>query len=234
MSIFVPTYASIMNPFEGSDGSRVFEPIDDSPLPEWVKVPDWFYVMSCKTRTFRKNQYLTVKFVPKPAFGGFNDGFVKVFPLMKDGSPFPHMNAIYSLVGKHAIKGAYSISDDGEIRDKYKGFPSENNVYDAIVDISSFYDVWQEYPSIGDWELVKKLEKAKAAVIAMYQEEAMQTANKEIARRRQQIREEQDKIAEIEGYLNEMYEEAADGMNLLEENGIDINTAIDTKGKATT
>ena len=68
-----------------------------------------------------------------------------------------------------------------------------------------------------------QLEKAKEAIRRMNIEEEYGHAKGKIEEIRNSIKEQQDKIVEIERNLNSMYEEAADAMNLLEEHGIDPN-----------
>lgn len=117
----------------------------------------------------------------------------------------------------------YDITEDGRILSDLGVFPSDENIRNAIYDIGSMYDDWKDFPNAQDWDTVCKLREAKMAVDNLRVEEKYGYEQKNIDNLRKKIKEIQTQIAQAEKSLNEMYEKAADGMNLLEENGIAVN-----------
>ena len=85
------------------------------------------------------------------------------------------------------------------------------------------YDDWKDFPNAQDWDTVCKLHEAKMAVDNLRVEEKYGYEQKNIDNLRKKIKEIQTQIAQAEKNLNEMYEKAADGMNLLEQHGIVVN-----------
>ena len=203
------------------------QPIEIVPPPEWVEKIDGYFVSSCKWHdSGRFGGCFVVKYDPNNFLGDWDWGFVKIYAAgWMNEPPFVQMKGIWKEL--HADKQThsitYDITEDGKIYNDLGDFPSENDVRAAVYDISQMYDDWKDFPTAQDWDTVCKLHEAKMAVDNLRVEEKYGHEQKNIDNLRKKITEIQTQIAQAEKNLNEMYERAADGMNLLEQHGIVVN-----------
>lgn len=202
-------------------------PIEIVPPPEWVEYIDGYFVSSCKWHdSGRFGGCFVVKYDPNTLSGDWDWGFVKIYAAGgMNEPPFAQMKGIWKDIyeGKKTHSITYDITEDGRIYNELGEFPSDDNIRGAIYDIGSLYDDWRDFPNAKDWDTVCKLHEAKMAVDNLRVEEKYGHEQKNIDNLRKKIKEIQTQIAEAEKSLNEMYEKAADGMNLLEEHGIAVN-----------
>ena len=202
-------------------------PIEIVPPPEWVEHIDGYFVSSCKWHDSGSfDGCFVVKYEPDRLSGDWDWGFVKIYAASgMNEPPFAQMNGIWKEL--HADKQThsitYDITEDGKVYNDMGEFPSENDIKYAIYDIGQMYDDWKDFPNAQDWDTVCKLHEAKMAVDNLRVEEKYGHEQKNIDNLRKKIKEIQTQIAEAEKNLNEMYEKAADGMNLLEQHGIAVN-----------
>lgn len=204
-------------------------PIEIVPPPEWVEKIDGYFVSSCMWHdSGRFGGCFVVKYVPNDlSVSKYLDwGFVKIYASDDlNGTPFVQMKGIWKEIhddhATHSI--AYDITEDGRIHNELGEFPSDDNIRVAIYDISQMYDDWKDFPNARDWDTVCKLSGARMAVDNLRVEEKYGHGQKNIDNLRKKITEIQTQIAQAEKNLNEMYEKAADGMNLLEQYGIVVN-----------
>lgn len=197
--------------------------------PDWVEdIPD-YHISSCWWKGAGACGAMIVMTYMADDPCNCVRGFAKVYALVdvdpyeKTGNPFPQMKGIWKELSRHNKRGQYTISEDGRIRNDMGDFPSDNDVKAAIYDISSMYDSWAKFPEAEDWNSVQKLHEAWGIVEQFKDEEKNHWAQDHIGEMRQKIKELQNDIAQVEKNLNEMYEKAADSMNLLEEYGIKVN-----------
>jgi len=202
----------------------------DIALPTWVEVPENYYVASCRMQTYRNSYAVVVVFWGKPnSLKEWDRGYAKVYVYDDDKMrPFPQMKGIIQEIRKRKLnyssKSFYEISEDGEIRESItKDIPSNDTLREVAVLMMELHERWRDYPNIDNFDMVEKLEKAKDSIRRMNDEETYGYTKNRIEKIRASIKEEQEQISQIERGLNSMYEEAADAMNLLEENGIDPN-----------
>ena len=202
-------------------------PIEIVPPPEWVEHIDGYFVSSCKWHDSGSfDGCFVVKYEPDRLSGDWDWGFVKIYAAGgMNEPPFAKMKGIWKELHEdkktHSI--TYDITEDGKVHNDMGDFPSENDIKYAIYDISQMYDDWKDFPNAQDWDTVCKLHEAKMAVDNLRVEEKYGHEQKNIDNLRKKITEIQTQIAEAEKSLNEMYEKAADGMNLLEQYGISVN-----------
>lgn len=204
-------------------------PIEIVPPPEWVEKVDGYFVSSCKWHDSGMfGGCFVVKYVPNDlSISKYLDwGFVKIYAANgMNETPFAQMKGIWKDIHEdnktHSI--TYDITEDGRIHNEFGEFPSDETIRNAIYDISQMYDDWKDFPNAQDWDMVCKLHEAKMAVDNLRVEEKYGHEQKNIDNLRKQIKEIQTQIAQAEKNLNEMYEKAADGMNLLEQHGIVVN-----------
>jgi hypothetical protein len=200
---------------------------DIVPPPEWVEHIDGYFVSSCKWHDSGSfDGCFVVKYEPDRLSGDWDWGFVKIYAAGgMNETPFVQMKGIWKELYEdnrtHSI--TYDITEDGKIHNDLGEFPSDENIRNAIYDIGLLYEDWRVFPNVQDWDTVCKLRDAKMAVDNLRVEEKYGHEQKNIDNLRKQIKEIQTQIAQAEKSLNEMYEKAADGMNLLEQHGIVVN-----------
>ena len=202
-------------------------PIEIVPPPEWVEHIDGYFVSSCKWHDSGSfDGCFVVKYEPDRLSGDWDWGFVKIYAASgRNEPPFAQIKGIWKELYEdnrtHSV--TYDITEDGKIYNDLGEFPSDDNIRGAIYDIGQMYDDWKDFPNAQDWDTVCKLHEAKMAVDNMRVETKYGYEQKNIDNLRKKIKEIQTQIAQAEKNLNEMYEKDADGMNLLEENGIVVN-----------
>ena len=213
---------------------KIKKPPYDVPPPRWVDDIEGYHIASCRWHedvSFGLGNCLVVGYHPND-FGNFEDmGFVKIWAIDEnphwkyEGTPFPQMKGIWKEIheDKKTHSVTYEMSEDGRVYNDMMGFPSDNNINDAIYDIGQMYDDWKDFPNAPDWDTVVKLHEARQAVDQMRVETKHGWMQKDIEKYRKEIKEAQEEIARVERNLNEMYEKAADGMNLLEQYGVKVN-----------
>lgn len=197
--------------------------------PDWAEdIPD-YHISSCWWKGAGACGAMVVMTYMADDICNCVRGFAKVYALVdvdpyeKTGKPFPQMKGIWKELCRHNKRGQYTISEDGRICNDIGDFPSENDVKAAIYDISSMYDSWVKFPEAPDWGVVQKLHEAQQAVDQMRVETKHGWMQKDIEDMRKKIKETQEEIARVERNLNEMYEKAADGMNILEQYGVKVD-----------
>ena len=229
----LPPPPSLLNPFQRGVSLPGLRPKDgfyfDIMPPDWAEdIPD-YHISSCWWKGAGACGAMVVMTYMADAPCNCVRGFAKVYALVdvdpyeKTGNPFPQMKGIWKELCRHNKRGQYTISEDGRIRNDIGDFPSDNDVKAAIYDISSLYDSWAKFPKAEDWNAVQKLYEALGIVEQFKDEEKNHWAQDHIGEMRQKIKELQNDISQVEKNLNEMYEKAADSMNLLEEHGIVVN-----------
>lgn len=209
---------------------RVKRPPTDIVPPEWLEPIEGYHIAWCRKRDNGRFGDCLVVGYHSNDFGSSNpNGFAMVYVIEdKDGSPpwmekpFCRMKGIWRKIYEDK-KTFYKMSEDGRIYSDMMCFPSDDNIRDAIYDISSMYDSWKMFPNAPDWDTVVKLHEAQQAVDSMRVETKHGWMQKDIESMRKKIKETQEDIARVERNLNEMYEKAADGMNLLEQYGVKVN-----------
>ena len=202
-------------------------PTEIVPLPEWVERIEGYFVSSCTWHdSGRFGGCFVVKYDPDNFSGDWDWGFVKIYAAGSlNEPPFAQMKGIWKDIHddkkRHNI--SYDITEDGKIYNDLREFPSDEDIRNAIYDIGGMYNDWKDFPNVQDWDTVCKLREAMMAVDNLRVEEKYGHEQKNIDNLRKRIKEIQTEIAEAEKSLNEMYEKAADGMNLLEQHGIAVN-----------
>ena len=203
------------------------QPIGIVPPPEWVERVNGYFVSSCMWHdSGRFGGCFVVEYIPNDRSVSGDWGFVKIYATDRlNGTPFVQMKGIWKELyeGKKTHSLTYDITGDGRIYDDDGEFPSDGVIRDAIYDIGSMYDDWRDFPNAQDWNVVCQLKDAKMAVDNMRNETKYGYGQKNIDNLRKKIQGIQTQIAEAEKNLNEMYEKAAEGMNLLEQHGIVVN-----------
>jgi len=216
-----------------SERGRFVSEDDERAKPRYIPTPDWVeHIEDLNAECFDMGGFnckvMAVCYKPERTLGV---GFAKVYIVdKKTGQPFPQMKGVWREVfrrrAEHDMHDPYRqtcrIDEDGKLTGAF-GIPDFISLSDTVQDILVVWAEWSEFPKVSDFGVVEKLHQAKRDVAAMRAEVKSNTINREIEEYRAEIRENQDRIAKLEKELNEIYEKAADAMNLLEENGVNVD-----------
>ena len=159
-----------------------------------------------------------------------------------DNVPFKQMDNLCAYISKYnndelqlhglSVAKNYHIGEDGKIRDKTKQSPpNADSIHWAVKDLFILYEDWRRFPDVSDYNTMVKLSFALKSVEAMQMEEISGRTKKKIDEIRAKITTYQERIVELERDLNEVYEKAADALNLLEEHGFDLKKIEEMQGK---
>ena len=205
------------------DGMSVLFYQDIQP-PEWIEVIPGCSLNSCRWRKCgTSGTVIVAKYVSIESYSVF----AKVYAVSSDlATPFSNMKGIWETL--HALSKkrsiGYSISEDGRIvSDDGFSHPSDLEIDKAVYDIVGLYDSWRKFPQAPTLEIVKQLMFSMECVDKMRHEESHQTIHNSIDLMRGKIKSLQKHIADSEKELNEIYENAADSLNLLEQYGVKVN-----------
>ena len=202
-------------------------------LPSWVEQYPGFSATAWNIGDKRKTNTMVnlVTYMPSSP-DAVEHPFAKIV-FTEDNIPFKQMKNLCASVAKYNqdelelhgrfVDKPYKMGMDGKIRDKTGEFlPDSYLVNCAVDDLYLTYEDWRRFPDVESSDLVAKLTFAWKAVEEMQKEESSGRIKNKIEDIRINIKLSQEKIAELEREQNEMYEKAADGLNLLEEYGYDL------------
>ena len=192
--------------------------------PEWIEEIPGYSLNSCRWRKCGgTGTVIVAKYVHIESYSMF----AKVYAVSADfATPFSNMKGIWKTLhnlSKQRSTG-YSISEDGRIlSDDGFSHPSDLEVDKAVYDIVVLYDNWRKFPKAPTLEIVRKLMSAMESVDKMRHEESHRSIHNSIDLMRGKIKSIQKQIADSEKKLNEIYENAADSLNLLEQYGVKVD-----------
>lgn len=153
--------------------------------------------------------------------------FSRLYIVGPDGMPPPFMQGIWMELRKRysgESNFGYKYEIDAEGRITTGGMLTRaNELWSIIEQMAAIYRSWLAYPTIGDFDTVRKLHKAQEAIHKFKEEEENKWIETQIGECRAAIKEHQNSISKYEKELNEIYEKAADAMNLFEANGLKPN-----------
>ena len=189
--------------------------------PEWIECFPGYSLNSCKWRKCgAAGTVIVAKYVSVESCSMF----AKVYAVSSDlATPFPNMKGIWKTLHDLSEKRptGYSISEDGKVVSS-DGFshPSDLEIDDVVYDTVGLYDNWKKFPQASTLEIVKQLMFSMECVDKMRHEESHKSIHNRIDMLRDRIKLLQKDIANSEKELNEIYENAADSLNLLEQYGV--------------
>ena len=150
--------------------------------------------------------------------------FSRLYIVGPDGTPPPFMQGIWMELRKRysgESNFGYKYEIDAEGRITTGGtLARANELWSIMEQMVAIYRSWLAYPTIGDFNTVEKLHKAQEAIHNFKEEEENKWIETQIGECRAAIKEHQNSISKYEKELNQIYERAADAMNLFEANGL--------------
>ena len=221
-------------------------------IPEWAKMDKDYHPVNAEKFGLKGDYPLMVTYAPNTTLGiGYKRVFIvekssqKPFGKMKEmwkelrkrseekakakskySSP-PSISSINTTYANMVFPKGYGIPDNitilenGELRSAF-GVPSTSDVYGIVYELVSMYNDWRKFPNETEFGSIERLKEAMNNVGRMQMSSSQLEA--EINESRSIIKEQQDRISDLEGKLNKLYEDGADAMNLLEEHGVKFDS----------
>lgn len=140
---------------------------------------------------------------------------------------FDRMEGVWAHVRKVNPMSGVSIEEDGKMRNVF-GFLDERELLNVARTMLEVHSHWMKYPNESSYDDVLKLEVAKDNVDKLkYHHRWIKNEMDEMKTR---IEESRRRLEELDRQLNQMFEDAADSMNLLEEHGYPQKMEYDESG----
>ena len=220
-------------------------------IPEWTKMDKDYHPVNAEKFGLNGDYPLMVTYSPNTTLGiGYKRVFIvekasqKPFGKMKEmwkelrkrsqekaktkgiySSP-PSISSISTAYANVVFPKGYGIPDNitilenGELRGAF-GVPETSAIYGIVYELVSMYNDWRKFPNETEFGSIERLKEAMNNVGRMQMSSSQ--LEEEINESRSIIKEQQDRISDLEGKLNKLYEDGADAMNLLEEHGVKID-----------
>ena len=212
------------------DWATMVHPVHPKLVTTKMETPDWVdeeagydvEVFKLEDGCYMENVHTVVAtYRPKKTL---SVGFVRIYFVDKDDKPFPQMKGVWSAfkeAQENSTTCGCKLADGGKISGAF-GIPSVESICSVAWQMRSIYDSWRHFPNESDFDMVKRLLVAIGDVKTMQRIEEDKSYAGDIERKRKKIQELQDEISQLEKCMNDIYEKAADAMNLLEEHGVDM------------
>ena len=225
-------------------------------IPKWAKMDKDYHPVNAEKFGLNGDYPMLVTYAPNSTLGiGYKRVFIvekssqKPFGKMKEmwkelrkrseekaktkgiySSP-PSISSISTAYANVVFPKGYGIPDNitilenGELRSAF-GVPETSDIYGIVYELVSMYHDWRKFPNETEFGSIEHLKEAMNKVSRMQMSSSQ--LEEEINESRSIIKEQQDRISDLEGKLNKLYEDGADAMNLLEEHGVkfDLNGNI--------
>ena len=174
---------------------------------------------------------VAVKYIP--AAKSENGGFAVIYLMEKElgngGNLIPcrMMRAVWSRAGREPrnFMNTYILDSTGKVFGKDGCMPSDEEISDCAYVMLRYYERWYRFPFESDWDTVCELCQAQDKVANLNREICSHKLKDEVERARETIADLRRRISAMEEELNGLYEDAADGLNFLEEHGYTMEIA---------
>ena len=164
-------------------------------LPDWTEKIEG-YAPTAFGFPHRRNRIVIVKYMP---ISTLDLPFIRVVFLDPSGNPAKCMPSVYRELVKEnkssILEKPYRITEEGNVTGLF-GVPDNQGIEQVVYDIERYYDYFKDFPE----HIQSTIKSCRDEIVAR-----------------------QNEIAELEKQMNEIYERAADAMNLLEEHGIKVD-----------
>lgn len=140
---------------------------------------------------------------------------------------FDRMEGVWAHVRKVNPMSGVSIEGDGKMRNPF-GFLDERELLYLTRTMLEVHSHWRKYPSESSYDDVTKLEAAKNTIDKLKHHHRW--IKDEMDEMKARISESRKRLDELDHQLNQMFEDAADSMNLLEEHGYPQKMEYDENG----
>ena len=213
------------------------KPIVVRTKPDMVGTPLWAprednYLDVAYDMNLQDPNVVVVEYKAKPGFPYLSD-FTRLYLVEKNGQPVPCMKDMWRELGKifaNQSPPAYEIDSEGRLT-HCKMILKANEIWPILKEAIAMWGQWKNFPTINEFDTVRKLIEGQKAIDKFKSEESHSWIANQIKDAQETIKSAQDEIVKLEKSLNEIYEQAADAMNLFEENGIKADMDGDGDGE---
>ena len=140
---------------------------------------------------------------------------------------FNKMLGVWEYLKKISSNLGIKVEGDGKLRNVF-GFLDEQELLNVARTVLEVHSHWRKYPNESSYDDVLRLEMAKDTVDRLkYHHRWIKGEMDEMKTR---IEESRKRLEELDNQLNQMFESAADSMNLLEEHGYPQKMEYDDHG----
>lgn len=210
-------------------------PIFVKTKPNMVGTPLWAprednYLDVAYDMNLQDPNAVVVEYKANPGFQHLSD-FTRLYLVEKNGQPVPYMKDMWRELGKIFANQSppdYEIDSEGRLTHR-KMIVKANEIWPILEEAITMWGQWKNFPTINELDTVRKLIDGQKAIDKFKSEESHSWIANQIKEAQETIKAEQEKIVKLEKSLNQIYEQAADAMNLFEENG--INADMDGDGE---
>ena len=205
------------------------KPIVVKTSPNMVGTPLWAprednYLDVSYDMNLQDPKVIVVEYKAKPGFQHLTD-FTRLYLVEKNGQPVPYMKDMWRELSRKAkdpqpfFSGGYNIDSEGRITIR-GSLVKANEIWPILREAITMWGQWKDFPTINELDTVRKLIEGQKAIDKFKSEEAHSWIANQIKAAQETIKSAQEEIVKLEKSLNEIYEQAADAMNLFEDNGI--------------
>ena len=197
-----------------------------NPPPNWVRQFKGFSARTYRLMSGNDATTILTRYSPESTIGiGFD-----IITLVDKGNvnrPFNKMLGVWEYLKKISSSLGIKVEGDGKLRNEF-GFLDEQELLNVARTMLEVHSHWRKYPNESSYDDVLKLEMAKDTVDRLkYHHRWIKCEMDEIKTR---IEESRKRLEELDNQLNQMFESAADSMNLLEEHGYPQKMEYDDHG----
>ena len=203
------------------------KPIVVRTKPDMVGTPIWAprednYLDVAYDMNLQDPKVIVVEYKAKPGFP-YLSNFTRLYLVEKNGQPVPCMKDMWRELGKifanQSSPPVYEIDSEGRLT-HCKMIVKANEIWPILKEAIAMWGQWKNFPTINEFDTVRKLIEGQKAIDKFKSEESHSWIANQIKEAQETIKSAQEEIVKLEKSLNEIYEQAADAMNLFEENGI--------------
>ena len=201
--------------------------------PNWIRKEDGYQDLVYDMGVINP-QMVMVEYIRDSHAKEMKGDFSRIYVLGEDGTPVPYMDGLWKELSWKSANGLLGFEMDNEGRmfhKKNRIRANDKHVYPILDCAKEIYQTWNHYPTAKDFGTAQKLVDAKLAIDKLKNEETHGWIASQIKDAQGSMEALRNRIAKHEKELNQIYEDAADAMNLFEENGIDPNLVDDETSK---
>ena len=197
-----------------------------NPPPDWVRQFKGYKAKTYRLMSGNNATTILTRYSPESTMGiGFD--IITIVDRGNVNRIFNKMQGVWDYIKKESSSLGVKVDDDGKMRNVF-GFLDERELLNVARTMLEVHSHWMKYPNESSYDDVLKLQVAKDNVDKLkYHHRWIKNEMDEMKTR---IEESRRRLEELDRQLNQMFEDAADSMNLLEEHGYPQKMEYDESG----
>lgn len=197
-----------------------------NPPPDWIRQFKGYVAKPYRLMSANDATTILLRYSPESTMGvGFD--IITVVDKGNINQVFNKMQGVWDYLKKESSNLGIKVDDDGKMRNVF-GFLNERELLNVARTMLEVHSHWRKYPNESSYDDVLKLEAAQNNVDKLKYHHRL--IKYEMDETKARIEEERKRLDELDHQLNQMFEQAADSMNLLEEHGYPQKMEYDDRG----